>query len=237
MLPRKVFFKLEPILRYFHYLIYKGSAVQCNVCNKKLRKFIQLKNKELLCPACGSLPRDRRLYELLSSQYLMKGAKVLDFSPARCLYRILKSNKDIEYTSTALAGDFMADKNYNITQIEAPIDSYDLIICYHILEHVDDDKKAMQELVRILRPNGTCLIQTPFKQGDIYENHSITSPQERLKHYGQEDHVRIYSADGLRKHLAKVGFEVTIREFNDESGNNFGLKNNETILICTKLNN
>jgi SAM-dependent methyltransferase len=177
MLPRKAFFKAEPALRYFHYLIYKGAAVQCNICNKKLRKFIQLKNKELLCPSCGSLPRDRRLYELLSSQYLMKGAKVLDFSPSRCLFRVLKSNKDIEYTSTALSGDFLADKNYNITQMEAPGDSYDLIICYHILEHIEDDMQAMKELVRVLKPNGTCIIQTPFKKGEIYENHSITSPQ------------------------------------------------------------
>ena len=126
----------------------------------------------------------------------------------------------------------MADVAYDITQIPEKENSFDLIICYHILEHVIEDVKAMKELHRVLKPNGTVLIQTPFKEGEIYEDYSITSEAERLLHFGQEDHVRIYSIDGLKKRLESVGFAVTVKQF--EKDTYLGFSDKEIILFATK---
>ena len=113
-------------------------------------------------------------------------------------------------------------------------ESFDLIICYHILEHIDNDIKAMNELWRILTKGGYCIIQTPFKEGEIYENNAITSPKEREKHFGQSDHVRVYSINGLTKRLENVGFQVEIRNFREKYENINGLNETETVLICQK---
>ena len=109
---------------------------------------------------------------------------------------------------------------------------FDLIICYHILEHVIDDVNAMKELHRVLKPNGTVLIQTPFKEGDIYENYNISSEAERLLHFGQEDHVRIYSIDGLKNRLENSGFTISVTQF--EKDTYLGFSDKETILFATK---
>lgn len=157
---------------------------------------------------------------------------MLHFSPSRSVFRLLKRNPDITYFSTDYEDEFLADYSYDITQIPLETDFFDLIICYHILEHIEDDKKAMAELYRVLKPNGTCVIQTPFKDGEIYEDFLIKTPEERLKAFGQEDHVRIYSVAGLRKRLMASGFEnVDSKTF--PANGRYGFME-ETVLICKK---
>jgi len=109
-----------------------------------------------------------------------------------------------------------------------------LIICYHILEHITDDYQAINELFRVMKKGASCIVQTPFKDGDIYENPSIINELERLKHFGQKDHVRIYSVNGLKERLTQAGFRVDIKQFNELEDNKFGFKVSEKVLICTK---
>jgi len=232
-IPKKVLFAYEPLFRSALYPFYKGNRYHCNVCNRGLRNFIEIKNDKL-CPMCGSLGRVRQLQQLLDEKYLFAGMKILDFSPSRSLYRELKKNKTITYISSDLSGDFLADKQYDITEIDAPDNSFDLIICYHILEHVPDDEKAMAELFRVLKRGGICLMQTPFKEGDIYENDSITTPEDRLQHFGQEDHVRIYSVAGLNQRLQKAGFTVSPMYFKNPDENTLGLSAHEVVLEVKK---
>ena len=95
----------------------------------------------------------------------------------------------------------------------------------------------MQELFRVLKEGGKALIQTPFKEGEIYENDAIISPEDRLRHFGQEDHVRIYSVSGLKRRLEKAGFALEDRNFvalEDDSALRLGLKETEIILIASK---
>jgi hypothetical protein len=92
----------------------------------------------------------------------------------------------------------------------------------------------MKELYRVLKNKGICIIQTPFQEGEIYENPSIKTEDGRLQHFGQKDHVRIYSAKGLEERLSNCGFQVNIREYKEDFNNKYGFKNKETILICTK---
>ncbi|WP_233164311.1 class I SAM-dependent methyltransferase [Snuella sedimenti] len=160
---------------------------------------------------------------------------ILHFSPSRSLYRPFKKNNQINYYSTDFENEFLADYKFDITTINQESEKFDIIICYHILEHVIDDKKAISELYRTLKPQGTIYIQTPFKEGDIYEDYSIIAPKERLKHFGQEDHVRIYSVKGLKSRLENNGFKVEPKTFtNDENDFYNGFKSPETVLIATK---
>lgn len=190
---------------------------------------------ERICPFCGSLARSRRLWELLQSDYLRENIRILDFSPSRSLYRKFKREENFSYTATDFSGEFLADKQYDITDLDLPDDSFDLIICYHILEHVEDDLKAMLELCRVLKSSGVCIIQSPFKEGDIFEDPSIRTPEERQKHYGQADHVRIYSVGGLAKRLSIAGFQVEVKAFTEKPGNKNGFKEQEYVLVAKKV--
>jgi SAM-dependent methyltransferase len=233
LVSRKLIFKHEETFRNLYSVFYSGNRYQCNICNKKLRKFISLPNTDSLCPNCGSLKRNRRLWILLENEFLKPNINVLDFSPSRCVYRKMKKIKTIRYQSTDLSGDFIADYMFDITSLAIDNNSLDLIICYHILEHVSDDILAMKELFRVLKPGAKALIQTPFKDGETYENHAITTKKERLQHFGQEDHVRIYSIKGLKERLLSCGFQVEIR-FNFVENKKNNLDSNESILIVTK---
>ena len=215
---------------------YKGNQFYCNICQSGLSQFIPFPSGDLLCPFCGSLPRNRRLWQLLHEQELLKG-RILDFSPSRCLHREMGKQTNIDYISTDFAGEFEAQKTYDITRIGEPDSSFDLIICFHVLEHVEDDEAAMRELYRILKKGGQALIQTPFKDGDIFEDVAIRTPEERLKKFGQEDHVRVYSAQGLKKRLEQAGFDVQLQSYtlsDTEADFKMGMKAEETILVATK---
>ena len=232
IVPKKTLFRIEPSLRTVFAMLQTGKNHTCTICSFNAKKWTKISNNDNLCPKCGSLSRDRRLWKLLNEKYLQENKSVLDFSPSRSLFRKWKKTKTVDYTASDLSGDFIADVQFDITNISKPDESYDLIICYHILEHVIEDVKAMKELYRILKPNGTIIIQTPFKDGKIYEDYSIQSETERLKHFGQEDHVRIYSVDGLKKRLESIGFDIIVNQF--EENIYLGFSNNEIIILATK---
>ncbi|WP_241664852.1 class I SAM-dependent methyltransferase [Seonamhaeicola maritimus] len=188
-----------------------------------------------MCPFCGSLSRNRRLWKLLIDEKKIKG-NLLHFSPSRSLYRNFKKYRDLNYFSTDFENQFLADYQFDITKIDQPANKFDTIICYHILEHIIDDITAMSELYRVLKPNGVIYIQTPFKEGEIYEDYSITSAKERLNHFGQQDHVRIYSVNGLKMRLEKTGFKISSINFKKNNEDFFfGLKSPETVLTATPL--
>jgi len=233
IIPRHKLFEHEEKLRGMYSVFNRGNNFECNVCGKKLDHFIATHRNDLLCPNCGSLQRNRRLWQLLQVEFLNPGMTVLDFSPSRCLYRRMKKIEGIYYESTDLSGDFIADHQFDITKLDAADNRYDLIICYHILEHIPDDRLAMNELFRVMKPGAKALVQTPFKEGEIYENDAIVTETERLKHFGQEDHVRIYSVAGLQERLVNIGFIVEIRKYTTDE-NRYGLSTDETIFVLTK---
>lgn len=234
LLPKKFLFKNELFFRYWYGIFYLGNNHQCNICEKNLRSFISLENNDLLCPFCGSLSRNRRLFHLLNEEKILAG-NILHFSPSRCLFRKLRKVNTLSYISSDYGNEFLADYKLDITNIDKPNKIFDLIICYHILEHIIDDHNAISELYRVLKPKGSILIQTPFKKGDTYEDFTITAPDMKKKHFGQEDHVRVYSVDGLRKRLEHAHFKVKTLTFKKaEIDLKFGFKSPETVLIAKK---
>ena len=95
IVPRKLLFQQEETLRKLFSIFYSGTTYQCSVCNKNLNRFITTIHHDRLCPNCGSLERNRRLWLLLEREFLIPNSSILDFSPSRCLYRKLKKIKDI----------------------------------------------------------------------------------------------------------------------------------------------
>lgn len=233
ILPDYYLRQYQDLFRRLIYRFYEGNQFKCNICNATLKSFIELEKGDLLCPKCGSLPRTRRLYQLLNSYQLLYG-KLLHFSPPLCLYKIFTNAKDFTYISSDFENEFIANQHYDLTNITVANNSFDTIIAYHILEHIEADQKAMKELYRILKKGGKGLIQTPFKEGTIYENKMIQSPEERLLHFGQKDHVRIYSVAALENRLMSIGFEVKRLVFNELASNFYGFKTEETVLLISK---
>lgn len=234
LLPKQIMFRLEPTIRSVYALVYRGDQFECNLCGSALKKFVSLPDGDKLCPACGSLPRSRRLWAIVNESFLKPRTQILDFSPSRSLYRAFKNRSDTNYTCTDISGDFISDYQYDITNLEIENHAFDLILCYHILEHIEDDGLAMKELWRVLKPGGTCLIQTPFKSGETYEDPSVISEADRLKYFGQSDHVRIYSTEGLHERLTRAGFQVEVRRFSEKADNRFGFSTQEVVMVCTK---
>ncbi len=231
VVPKKFLFNNEIFFRSVFAFHLSGKKHLCTVCSNGNKKFIKIPDGDLLCPFCGSRSRTRRMYSFLNENNLITG-KVLHFSPSRSVYRLLKKNKNISYFSTDYEDEFIAEHRYDITQIPVENDFFDLVICYHILEHIEDDGKAMRELFRVLKTGGTCIIQTPFKEGDIYEDPSKKTAKERLLAFGQEDHLRIYSVEGLQKRLKDNGFQnVEIKTFS--ANDQFGFME-ETVLLARK---
>jgi SAM-dependent methyltransferase len=231
LVPKKILFENEVALRSIFAFHLHGKNHSCSVCDRGLKKFIALPPAELLCPFCGSRSRTRRLYKVLKENNYLNG-KLLHFSPSRSVYKLLRKNPNITYFSTDYENEFIAEYTYDITQIPQENNTFDIIICYHILEHIENDTKAMEELYRILKKDGVCILQTPFKEGAIYEDFSIKTPKERLKAFGQEDHVRIYSVEGLVERLRNNGFQnIEIKNF--EADKFYGFKE-ETMIILKK---
>ncbi|WP_209389274.1 methyltransferase domain-containing protein [Chryseobacterium sp. RR2-3-20] len=232
IIPQKLLIENEDNFRKLLKPFYKGKNYECNICTTQLKKFAELENGQLICPVCGSLPRTRRLNQLLEQKYLKPNMLFLDFSPSRMLYKKWKKRNDISYFPNDFENEFLSDYHFDITNINTENEKFDLVVCYHILEHIVDDQKAMSELYRVLKTNGTVLIQTPFKDGEIYEDYSINSPEGRLKYFGQEDHVRIYSVSGLENRLKNAGFKTEVKVFDENEY--LGFSKNETVIVCEK---
>lgn len=232
-LPQGLLYRWDEPLRWPVYLFYKGDAYHCPICNAHLKKFINHEQEGYrLCPKCGSLDRHRKLWDYLQTAKPLKGT-CLDFSPSPFIKRRLERRKDIQYFTTDYVGAFVADFKYDINQIDCADESYDTIVCYHVLEHITTDLLAMSELYRILRKGGKAIIQTPFAER-LHEDPSINTEELRLRHYGQDDHVRIYDVETLKERLTLVGFVVEHLEFRNPLDNRNGYKSVENILIAQK---
>ena len=142
--------------------------------------------------------------------------RVLHFAPEPVFYEQFSSHKDIEYWSVDLNPNaFGVKKVVDITNITFEDNKFDLIMCNHVLEHIPDDKKAMSELYRVLKPQiGIAFLNVPvFNIPKTFENPEYNTPELRSKHYGQADHVRAYGLDYVDR-LKSVGFDVEIYTLN-----------------------
>ena len=200
-------------------LIYVGRGRECPVCGTKRRKFLPYgyvtSRDNALCPNCLSLERHRLLWLWLQreSDLFESRPRLLHVAPEVCLMRHLRrtyaggGNRE-DYVTADLESP-LADMHFDIQNIPLADGEFDAVICNHIMEHVEDDGRAMRELCRILRPGGWGIILAPvdLQRETTFEEDSITDPDERTRIFGQYDHRRVYGRDYAQR-LADAGFEV-----------------------------
>ena len=209
-------------------LLYLGKGKQCPLCGCQRRKFLPYgyvtSRENALCPNCLSLERHRLLWLwLVRESDIGRGAmalpKMLHIAPEVALMRKFKkmyASTPDRYVTADLESP-LADMHFDVQQIPLEAESFDAIICNHIMEHVEDDGKALRELYRILRRGGWGVILSPveLEREKTFEDDTITDPAERTRIFGQYDHRRIYGRDYAAR-LREAGFEVYDIDYKNE---------------------
>ena len=178
------------------------------------------------------------LYLKNETDFFTKNYKVLHIAPEQEFLRKFKKMKNLEYTSADLFSPIV-DVKADILDLPFEDESFDVIFCNHVLEHIIDDKKAMSELYRVMKKGGWGILQVPMKNSleKTYEDFTITDPKERQKHFGQYDHVRWYGMDYFER-LKSVGFSVDInfysQKFSEQEQKRFGLNVTEILPVVRK---
>jgi SAM-dependent methyltransferase len=213
----------------------KATDAECPVCGfvGKFGPFGEPSRPAVRCPSCFSLERHRLLALAVQRGVVsFTGKDVLNFTADLAVSRLAKSAG--RYSTSNYPEQNGADFGFNIESIDLPDASYDIIACSHILEHVDD-RKALAELYRVLRPGGSLIIMIPVIEGwsETYENPAITDERERHIHFGQFDHVRYYGAD-VRQRIQRAGFGLTEFTSGPVDSISYGLQRGEKVFIANK---
>lgn len=225
-------------------VFYLGNNVQCPICGHKYRKFLPYGRKpprgNALCPNCLSLERHRLLWLYLKERtgFFNEPMRFLHIAPEHCFIHRFENMKNLEYITADLDSPLARVKT-DIREMPFEDNSFDAVMCNHVMEHIEEDLRAMKEIHRVLKPGGWAIIQVPFMGMDLedtFEDPSIHKANDRERIYGQRDHVRIYGKD-YPERLKKAGFHVMedrfIHEFNKESIKYYGLPSHEIIYFCT----
>ncbi len=243
-IPRPILIRFSGLFSFFIRPFYIGHNVTCPVCGKSFRKFLPYGKSgadNRLCPKCLSLERHRLmwLYWTEHSDFFTERKKVLHIAPEQPFIKRFKKAENIEYTTADLVSP-IADLHFDIMDIPLPDESYEYIICNHVLEHVENDITAMKEFYRVLKKGGTAILQVPINPNfeTTYEDPTIVEPLEREKHFGQYDHVRWHGLD-YPKRLESVGFSVEkfdVKEhFSPETIEKYRLDKDEILYVVRKF--
>ena len=162
--------------------------------------------------------------------------KMLHVAPEPELSSLIQKADYINYLSADLFAPNAMVK-MDITDIQYPDNTFDVIYCSHVLEHVQDDRKAMGEFCRVLKPGCWAILQVPITADTTFEDPTVISPKERERLFGQHDHVRRYGPD-YKDRLVEAGFSVTVdgfaRELDNRTVRRFGLMRDEVVYFCRK---
>ena len=243
LVPRPWLIQLSIWFRPLIKLYFKGNRFTDPIDGSSYRKFLpygyQNLRQNALCPGTLSLERHRLLWLYLDrkTNFLIDAIRVLHVAPEQVFYKKFKSFSHWDYTTTDLHSP-LADVKADICALPFEDNTYDFILCNHVLEHIPNDLKAMEELYRVLKPGGTAILQVPLEEDreNTFEDDSITDQQKRTRIFGQYDHVRIYGQD-YYKRLQEVGFEAIpmdfIKEVTEDDIQHFALPS-ERIPVVTK---
>lgn len=202
----------------------------CPLCATKTDEFLPFAGEAVKqqrpnakCPSCGALERHRLAWlYFLNETDLFAGPepkRMLHVAPEPVLFAKLRSEPLIDYVSADLTPSYAQDEmeRMDITDIGYADDTFDAIYCSHVLEHVPDDRKAMRELARVLKPTGWAIILVPILRELTEEDPTVVTAEERSKRFGQFDHVRAYGKDYANR-LADAGFAVTVDHYSERIG-------------------
>lgn len=244
-IPRPMLINVSIFLRPLIYLFFKGNKFTDPIDGKSYRKFLPYgygkQRENALSPGTLSLERHRQMWLYLQNEtdFFTNNYKVLHIAPEQEFLRKFKKMKNLDYTSADLFSPIV-DVKADILDLPFEDESFDVVICNHVLEHIEDDRKAMSELYRVMKKGGWGILQVPMKNSleKTYEDFTITEPKERQKHFGQYDHVRWYGMDYFDR-LKSVGFKAEAnfysQKFSEEDIKRFGLSKNEILPIVKKM--
>jgi SAM-dependent methyltransferase len=246
-IPRKYLQRISHVGLRGMAVFYSGNKVECPVCNNEFRSFLPYGRKareNALCPKCLALERHRLMWLFLqqNTDFFTADLDILHIAPELCFidrFRAIHGDKYI----TADLDSPLADVKLDVHSIPFDTNSFDVVFCNHVLEHVADDKQAMQEILKVLKPGGWAILQVPLFYPLLektYEDESLISPSDREKAFGQSDHVRMYGQD-YSDRLRSVGFIVEehwlAKEMPREQAERYALPFDEPIFYCQKKDN
>jgi SAM-dependent methyltransferase len=243
-IPRPLLIRLSYVARPILAFFLKGNTFTDPIDGKSFKTFLPYgygnQRNNVLSPSTLSLERHRLLWLYLKNEtdFFSANKNVLHFAPEQAFYKRFRKLKNLNYTTTDLNSP-LADIKADICNLPFENDSYDIIFCNHVLEHIPHDIKAMQELYRILKPGGFGVFQIPqdLNRASTFEDDAITDKKERAKIFGQYDHVRIYGRDYFDK-LRSIGFKVEEVNYtatlSNEEINKYCLAKGEIIPVVSK---
>lgn len=234
---------LMPFYRGFYILLYRGNRFTCPCCGKSCRRFIPRKRALRRfnygrCPHCFSYGRHRLIWLFLGERtpIFSDRMKVLHIAPEPFMLEAFGAMPNLDYVSADLSNPG-AKVRMDITAIPFDDDTFDAVLCVHVFEHIEDDRRAMREIYRVLKPGGWAVLQSPIERDATLEDPRMTSARERRKAFGQWDHVRSYGRDYFDR-LREAGFEVAEEPY--ASGlppakvEEYGLGEKDAVHFCVK---
>lgn len=243
-IPRPYLIKMSYLVKPVLSVWLKGDTYTDPIDGKSFKRFLPYGYDEqrpnALSPSTLSLERHRLLWIYLQNEteFFKKPLKVLHMAPEQCFLSIFKKMSNLDYTTADLYSPIV-DVKANILDLPFEDDLFDVVFCNHVLEHIEDDARAMSELFRVMKPGGLGIFQIPqdIHLERTYEDASITSPEEKAKHFGQYDHVRIYGKDYFDR-LRKAGFKVEELDYSanlpPELVKKYCLTKGEILPVCAK---
>ena len=233
-----LFFKIES---YF----YRGNNFYCVCCGKSFRKFLPYGNilrANAVCPYCRSLERTRLLMYYLQNETFIftQQKKILHFAPERAISKKIKAFSKAGYISADI-NPALGDQIVDIQNIPFEKEVFDIVICSHVLGHIPDEAKAINEIFRVLKSGGVAIILTLIDlNNDVtYENKNVRTSEEKLNHYGESDLLRLHGNDFISR-LQREGIKVERIDYSifftdkEKRRNQFGNTERELIFRCQK---
>ena len=232
------------MVRPFVAFFLRGNTYTDPIDGKSYRRFLPYGyakvRENVLAPGTLSLERHRLFWLYLKNEttFFSDPLRVLHFAPEQAFVQKFKKQKNLTYTTTDLNSP-IADVKADICDLPFKDNSFDFIICNHVLEHIPDDTKAMQELYRVLAPSGTAVVQVPYdaKREITFEDNTITDQSERTRIFGQYDHLRVYGMDYFKK-LSSIGFDVNALDYtsgiSSDDIERYRLCKGELLPVCKK---
>jgi len=239
-----------------------GHSRTCCVCGKTFFRFSKYRGgwkafspylhnvkwtgsdfDQFWCPFCRSHDRERHLllfFEKLRFFERLTGSAILHFAPEKWVSHRIEACRPARYVKGDLNPSRKGVERIDVTEIPYPDESFDWVLCNHVLEHVPDDAKALRELYRVLKRGGLAILQTPFASGlekTLEDADEVNTDEKRMAFYGQEDHVRLYGRD-LFDRIRAAGFHLELKKhaecMPDIEASRYGVNHEEPLFLCVK---